>query len=307
MRPCLKLLGCLLFWMLARPQFAQQRTVDERFFVDQVYPILEKAECRMCHNDNGVSLATRLKFSPSEARTEAIEIFGLKLSALVDRQNVAQSLLPNKPTMRIPHTGGERIPKGSAEEETLKAWVRILYHRRREAGGECVSARRRPKADPVQTGSANDRTCRNRFIRQFGRSGGLLTARAEWYSARHPEPLKESIRRLQAYAEAGADILYAPGPGKREDIQDIVTALTPKPVNLLMSANTGLRVSDLAELGVRRVSVGSALARAAWSGFIHAAKAIAEEGAFTGFDGSIPFDELNSFFREDRKRSQEGR
>jgi 2-methylisocitrate lyase-like PEP mutase family enzyme len=65
-----------------------------------------------------------------------------------------------------------------------------------------------------------------------------------------------------------------------------------------MSSNTSLRVSDLAELGVRRVSVGSGLARAAWSGFIRAAKAIAEEGSFTGFDGSIPFAELNGFFRE---------
>jgi 2-methylisocitrate lyase-like PEP mutase family enzyme len=138
-------------------------------------------------------------------------------------------------------------------------------------------------------------------------SGVLLTARAECYSARHPEPLKESIRRLQAYAEAGADVLYAPGPGKREDIQAIVAALSPKPVNVLMSANTGLRVSDLAELGVRRVSVGSALARAAWSGFIRAAKAIAEEGSFTAFDTSIPFAEINSFFRDDPKRRQKGR
>jgi 2-methylisocitrate lyase-like PEP mutase family enzyme len=133
-------------------------------------------------------------------------------------------------------------------------------------------------------------------------SGVLLTARAECYLVGHPEPLKESIRRLQAYAEAGADVLYAPGPRDREDIKAIVGAVSPKPVNVLMSSNTGLRVADLAELGVRRISVGSALARSAWSGFIHAAKAIAEEGSFTGFDGSIPFAELNSFFREGRKQ-----
>jgi 2-methylisocitrate lyase-like PEP mutase family enzyme len=132
-------------------------------------------------------------------------------------------------------------------------------------------------------------------------SGVLLTARAECYLVGHAEPLKESIRRLQAYAEAGADVLYAPGPVTRGDIKAIVTALSPKPVNVLMSSNTGLRVSDLAELGVRRVSVGSSLARAAWSGFIRAAKAIAEEGAFTGFDGSVPVAELNGFFRGDRK------
>src|SRR5260370_6850328 len=123
MRPLLKVLG---LWILAHPVFAQQKTIDERFFAEKVYPILEKAECRMCHNDNGVSSATRLKFPSSEAKTEAIEIFGLKLSALVDRTKVAQSLLLNKPTMRIPHTGGERIPKGSAEEEALKTWAAYL-------------------------------------------------------------------------------------------------------------------------------------------------------------------------------------
>src|SRR5437764_1884954 len=123
MRSCWRALG---WWMLAHSVFAQQKPVDERFFVEKVYPILEKAECRMCHNDNGVSSATRLKFPPSEAKPEAIEIFGLKLSALVDRTHVAQSLLLNKPTMRIPHTGGERIVKGSAEEETLQTWVAYL-------------------------------------------------------------------------------------------------------------------------------------------------------------------------------------
>ncbi len=134
-------------------------------------------------------------------------------------------------------------------------------------------------------------------------TGVLLTGRAECYLVGHADPLNESIRRLQAYAEAGADVLYAPGPRKREDIQAIVAAVRPKPVNVLMSANTGLRVSDLAEMGVRRVSVGSSLARAAWTGFIQAAKAIAEEGSFAAFDGAVPFAELNGFFRDDlRKR-----
>jgi 2-methylisocitrate lyase-like PEP mutase family enzyme len=134
-------------------------------------------------------------------------------------------------------------------------------------------------------------------------SGVLLTARAECYLVGHAEPLKESIRRLQSYAEAGADVLYAPGPHTHGDIQAIVAELSPKPVNILMSSNTGLRVADLAEMGVRRVSVGSSLARAAWGGFIRAAKAIAHEGSFAGFDGSTPYSELNTFFREDGKRS----
>jgi 2-methylisocitrate lyase-like PEP mutase family enzyme len=129
----------------------------------------------------------------------------------------------------------------------------------------------------------------------------LLTGRAECFLVGHPDPLNESIRRLQAYAEAGADVLYAPGPRKRDDIGAIVEAVRPKPVNILMSSNVGLGVGDLAEIGVRRISVGSSLARAAWTGFIRAAKLIAEEGSFAGFDGSVSFAELNGFFREDLK------
>jgi 2-methylisocitrate lyase-like PEP mutase family enzyme len=111
----------------------------------------------------------------------------------------------------------------------------------------------------------------------------------------------ESIRRLQAYAEAGADVLYAPGPRSRTDIQAIVKAVSPKPVNVLISSNFGVNVAELAEMGVRRISVGSSLARTAWTGFIRAAKLIADEGSFAGFDGTVPFAELNNFFRGDWK------
>ena len=132
----------------------------------------------------------------------------------------------------------------------------------------------------------------------------LLTGRAECYLVGHGEPLKESIRRLQAYAEAGADVLDAPGPRDRADIKSIVEAVRPKPVNLLMSANTGLRVPEIAEMGVRRISVGSALARAAWSGFIRAATAIAQEGSFAGFEDAVPFAEINGFFRGGAEKSK---
>jgi 2-methylisocitrate lyase-like PEP mutase family enzyme len=132
----------------------------------------------------------------------------------------------------------------------------------------------------------------------------LLIGRAECFLTGHAEPLKEAIRRLQAYAEAGADVLYAPGVRERADIQAVVSAVSPKPVNVLMGWNTGLKVSDLAEMGVRRISVGSSLARAAWGGFIRAAKSIAEEGSFAGFDNAAPFAELNGFFREDAKVRQ---
>jgi len=130
-------------------------------------------------------------------------------------------------------------------------------------------------------------------------SGVLLTARAECHLVGTPKPLEESIRRLQAYAEAGADVLYAPGPRERADIKAVIDAVAPKPVNVLMGWNTGLTLSDLAALGARRVSVGSALARAAWTGFIQAARMMAERGRFDGLEGITPFAELNRFFEAD--------
>jgi 2-methylisocitrate lyase-like PEP mutase family enzyme len=127
----------------------------------------------------------------------------------------------------------------------------------------------------------------------------MLTARAECFLVNHPDALREAIRRLQAYAEAGADVLYAPGPAERVQIETIVSALSPKPVNVLVSTNVDDTVAEYAEMGVRRISVGSSLARAAWAGFIHAAKLIADQGSFAGFDRLTPGAELNEFFRKD--------
>jgi 2-methylisocitrate lyase-like PEP mutase family enzyme len=139
----------------------------------------------------------------------------------------------------------------------------------------------------------------------IGDSGVLLTARAECFLTGHPDPLREAVKRLQAYSEAGADVLYAPGPTERGQIEAIVKAVSPKPVNVLMHANAGLRVADLAEMGVRRISVGSSLARAAWAGFIRAAKLIAEQGSFAGFDRLTPGAELNEFFRKGTQNRHE--
>lgn len=124
----------------------------------------------------------------------------------------------------------------------------------------------------------------------------LLTGRAECFLHDHPEPLAEAIRRLEAYSQAGADVLFAPGVRERDDIAAIVQAVAPKPVNVLISADIGLRVSDLAELGVRRISVGSALARVAWGAFLAAARGIAREGSFAGLDAGASFAELNAMF-----------
>jgi 2-methylisocitrate lyase-like PEP mutase family enzyme len=136
-------------------------------------------------------------------------------------------------------------------------------------------------------------------------SGVLLTARSECYLAGHAEPLKEAVRRLQAFAECGADVLFAPGMRTAQDIKTLVAELSPKPVNVLMVANTGLQVADLAGMGVRRISVGSSLARSAWTGFMRAAKLIAEQGSFAGFDGMVPFAEINGFFHEDAAQRSE--
>ena len=130
-------------------------------------------------------------------------------------------------------------------------------------------------------------------------TGVLLTARAECYLVKHPDPLNESLRRLEAYAAAGADVLYAPGPTKREDIQAIVAAVAPKPVNVILTSSKNLQLDDLATIGVRRVSVGSALSRAAWTGFLNAARRIALDSDFSGLDNAVPYAEINNFFRKD--------
>jgi 2-methylisocitrate lyase-like PEP mutase family enzyme len=111
--------------------------------------------------------------------------------------------------------------------------------------------------------------------------------------------LHEALRRLEAYAAAGADVLYAPGAAKRADIEAIVKAVHPKPINILLTSSAGLKISELADLGVRRISVGSALARAAWTGFLRAAREIANESSMAGLDNSTTFTELNEFFRKD--------
>lgn len=125
----------------------------------------------------------------------------------------------------------------------------------------------------------------------------LLTARCEAWLVGDSNPLRTSLDRLVAFAEAGADCLYAPGVSEPDEIAAIVRAVAPKPVNVLVSTNNCiLTVSQLADLGVRRISVGGALARAAWAGFINAAREIQESGSFKSFAGAAPFAELNQLF-----------
>jgi 2-methylisocitrate lyase-like PEP mutase family enzyme len=122
----------------------------------------------------------------------------------------------------------------------------------------------------------------------------VLTARSEGFIAGRPD-LRETIRRLTAYAEAGADCLYAPGVRSLDDISAIVKAVAPKAVNVLVGSDFAT-VAQLEALGVRRISVGGALARAAWTGAIQAAMEIAERGTFTALGKAIPFAEIEKRF-----------
>lgn len=124
----------------------------------------------------------------------------------------------------------------------------------------------------------------------------MLVGRAEGFLVGQPD-MEQIIARLKAYAHAGADCLYAPGIRTAEEIRAVVDAVAPKPVNLLVGFNAELTMSDIAALGVRRVSVGGALARAAWGGFMRAAKLIAEQGRFDGFADAASGNTLNAIFR----------
>ncbi len=135
------------------------------------------------------------------------------------------------------------------------------------------------------------------------RAGGdvVFTARAENF-IRGVTDLDDVIRRLKAYKAAGADCLYAPGLTTREQIEAVVQAVSPQPVNFLNGGALGFTASDLAAMGVRRISVGGSLARVAMHAFIRTATEIANDGKFDGFAGLISNAELNKFFAADRKK-----
>ena len=138
----------------------------------------------------------------------------------------------------------------------------------------------------------------------IGDSGVTLVGRAECFLVGKPD-IEEVIRRLNAYAAAGADCLFAPGIHGREHIAGVVAAVAPKPVNLLISEAGGLTMNDAVSLGVRRVSVGGVLARAAWGGFMRAARELAEQGTFGGFADATPHAELQEFFTRDAESDRE--
>jgi len=151
------------------------------------------------------------------------------------------------------------------------------------------------KATPLyERGFAIERIKAARAAIDADKSGTLLVGRCEGFLVGQPD-LTMVIDRLGAYAEAGADCLYAPGIKTKEQIAAVVKAVHPKPVNLLIGS-PGLTVAEAAELGVRRISVGGTLARVAWAGFMRAAQEIAEKGSFTELGNGYSGGELNKMF-----------
>ena len=126
----------------------------------------------------------------------------------------------------------------------------------------------------------------------------VLTARCEAWLVGDSDPLATSLKRLAAYADAGAECLYAPGVTDPDEISAIVKAVAPRPVNVLVShSDPNLTLAKLTDLGVRRISVGSGLARVAWAAFIRAAREIADKGTFSAFADTASGQELNNLFR----------
>jgi 2-methylisocitrate lyase-like PEP mutase family enzyme len=167
----------------------------------------------------------------------------------------------------------------------------------------------------VEDGSGNDATPLYEFDLALNRikaaraaidASGIpvvLTARCEAWLVGQSDPLNTVLKRLAAFAEAGADCLYAPGVRKPDEIAAIVKTVSPKPVNVLVSTgNRELTVSQLSDLGVRRISVGSALANVAWGAFQRAAQGILETGTFEAFGSAASFAELNDLFAKRLKK-----
>jgi 2-methylisocitrate lyase-like PEP mutase family enzyme len=204
---------------------------------------------------------------------------------LVHCQDVAQSVTV---PVSADFEGGFAIdPAGVAANVTRAVATGIAGLSIEDGTGDAAS----PLLDAARA-IARIRAAR-RAIDESG-TGVLLTARSEGFIVGRPD-LDETIRRLTAFAAAGADCLYAPGVRSPADIEALVKAVAPKPLNVLVGSDF-TTVPELAALGVRRISVGGALARVAWSGWLDAAREIAERGTFGGLGRALPFADVNGLF-----------
>ncbi|MEC7814894.1 MAG: isocitrate lyase/phosphoenolpyruvate mutase family protein [Pseudomonadota bacterium] len=210
-------------------------------------------------------------------RTETLE----HLSALVNATNL--------PVNADFESGFAETPEGVADSVSLAIDTGIAGLSIEDSTGYLEQPLR----------SIDDAVARMRAARNAIDESGqevLLVGRAENFFVGRPD-FEDTIARLTAYAEAGADCLFAPGIKTREQIRAVVAAVAPKPVNVLIGWDSGITVQELTDMGVRRVSVGGALARAAWGGFLEAARLLAHEGRFDGFAGAPTGAELNGFLR----------
>jgi len=182
----------------------------------------------------------------------------------------------------------------AADEETLARNVKLCVAT--GAAGLSIEDATGDPADPLYDfDTALRRVKAARAAVDETGTGTLLTARAEAHLHGHPDPLPDVCRRLAAFADAGADVLYAPGPRTAREMREIIAAAGGKPVNILVFADIGMSVQEIADLGARRISIGSALAKAAWTGFVEAAEQL-KAGSFAGFAANMPSATLNRAF-----------
>ena len=212
----------------------------------------------------------------------------------VDRQDVLDHLRDMVAATDLPvnadfESGFAADPQGVAESVRLAIETGVAGLSIEDATGDAAN----PLYD-IDTAVARLRAARVAI--DASGTDTLLVGRAENFIAGRPD-LADTLTRLHAYAQAGADVLYAPGMRTREEIAAVVAAVAPKPVNLLIGSAIDLTMQDIAALGVRRVSVGGALARSAWGGFMRAARTIADEGRFDGLADAASGAELNALFR----------
>jgi 2-methylisocitrate lyase-like PEP mutase family enzyme len=189
--------------------------------------------------------------------------------------------------------------EGGFADEPDKVAINVARAVKTGVAGLSIEDSTGDKASPLyERGLAVERIKAARAAIDADKSGTLLVGRCEGFLVGQPD-LGMVIERLGAYAEAGADCLYAPGIKTKEQITAVVKAVHPKPVNLLIGS-PGLTVAEAAELGVRRISIGGALARAAWGGFMRAAQEIAEKGTFAELGSGFSGGELNKMFKNSR-------
>lgn len=201
------------------------------------------------------------------------------------RELVAATTLPVNADFQ---SGYASDPEGVAESVGLCVQTGVAGLSIEDASGD-------PAAPLFERAVAVERLRAARKAIDASGTGVLLTARCEAFLVGDRDPARTAIDRVIAFAEAGADCLYAPGVRDLATIGEIVRAVAPRPVNVLVSS-PGLTVAELAELGVRRVSLGSALCRVAWGAFMRAAREIAETGTFEALGGAAPFAELDRLF-----------